>query len=108
MEDFIEFKKKSDDLVSRVFHTQKTMIVRKAFEEFLNVDPNIVAEYLAKFLDFYLKKQNQDEQLLNEIVTNVLSLFKLCSARDIFEEFYMRGLSRRLLLKKSASQDSER
>lgn len=35
-------------------------------------------------------------------------LFRLCKAKDIFEEFYARGLSRRLLLKKSASQDSER
>lgn len=38
----------------------------------------------------------------------VLGLFKLCNAKDVFEEFYMRGLSRRLLLKKSASSDSER
>jgi len=35
-------------------------------------------------------------------------LFKLVNAKDVFEEFYMRGLSRRLLLKKSASTDSEK
>ena len=32
----------------------------------------------------------------------------MCQAKDVFEEFYMRGLSRRLLLKKSASTDSEK
>ena len=37
-----------------------------------------------------------------------MNLFKLCNAKDVFEEFYMRGLSRRLLLKKSASADSEK
>jgi hypothetical protein len=61
MEDFIEFKKKSDDLVQRVFNDPKNRIVGKAFENFLNIDPNIVAEYLAKFLDFHLKKQSQDD-----------------------------------------------
>jgi cullin-4 len=35
-------------------------------------------------------------------------LFKLCNAKDIFEEFYSRGLSRRLLLKKVSSYESER
>ena len=46
--------------------------------------------------------------MLNEIVKEVLGLFKLTNAKDVFEEFYMRGLSRRLLLKKSASSDSEK
>ena len=108
MEDFIELKKKSDELVARVFKDPKIKIVKDAFLKFLNIDSNIVAEYLAKFLDFNLKKQSQDESQLNEVVSNVLDLFKLCNSKDVFEEFYTRGLSRRLLLKKSASYDSER
>lgn len=38
----------------------------------------------------------------------MLILFKITRAKDIFEEFYQRGLCRRLLLKKSASYDSEK
>ncbi len=38
----------------------------------------------------------------------MLGLFKVTNAKDVFEEFYMRGLSRRLLLKKSSSSDSEK
>jgi hypothetical protein len=68
MEDFIEFKKRSDDLVRSVFHDPKNKIVKDAFTRFLNIDSNIVAEYLAKFLDFHLKKASQDEQQLAEIV----------------------------------------
>ena len=45
---------------------------------------------------------------MSRLVLDVLTLFKLCNAKDIFEEFYMRGLSRRLLLKKSSSFESER
>mmetsp|Transcript_18371 Transcript_18371/g.13238 ORF Transcript_18371/g.13238 Transcript_18371/m.13238 type:complete len:96 (-) Transcript_18371:1160-1447(-) len=61
IEDFIEFKKSADELVERVF-TEKEILpmfkaaVKEAFESFLNIDPGIVAEYLAKFIDFNLKK----------------------------------------------------
>lgn len=84
--------------------------VQDAFNDFLNIEPNIVAEFLAKFLDFHLKKTSgagiNDEALIN-IIDEVLILFRIVKAKDIFEEFYQRGLSRRLLLKKSASYDSE-
>jgi hypothetical protein len=62
MEDFIDVHRKSTELVQRVFNDQKNKIVKDAFEKFLNIDPNIVAEYLAKFLDFHLKKTSQDEE----------------------------------------------
>ena len=38
----------------------------------------------------------------------MIQIFKVVNAKDVFEEFYMRGLSRRLLLKKSASQEQEK
>jgi cullin-4 len=86
--------------------------VDDGFSDFLNIEPNIVAEFLAKFLDFHLKKVSgqvgiTDEEL-KKIIDEVLILFKIVKAKDIFEEFYQRGLSRRLLLKKSASYDSEK
>ncbi len=56
MEDFIELQRKSSELVQSVFSDLKNKIVREAFLKFLNIDPNIIAEYLAKFLDFHLKK----------------------------------------------------
>jgi cullin-4 len=71
-----------------------------------------VAEFLAKFLDFHMKKAGgqagiSDENLI-KIIDEVLILFRIVNAKDIFEEFYQRGLCRRLLLKKSASYDSEK
>ena len=56
MEDFIELQRKSSELVQSVFIDLKNKIVREAFLKVLNIDPNISAEYLAKFLDFHLKK----------------------------------------------------
>ena len=88
--------------------------VRSAFEKFLNIDPNIIAEYLAKFLDFYLKKNtgsanaNMNDDKLEKLTSDTIILFKYVNAKDVFEEFYLRGLARRLLLKKSASTESEK
>ena len=65
----------------------------------------MVAEYLAKWLDYNLRQI--DERALGT-VDEVISLLKLVKARDVFEEFYTRGLTRRLLLKKVASLDVEK
>ena len=45
----------------RVFQTKQIQdeflkVVDRAFARFLNIEPNIVAEYLAKFLDMHMKK----------------------------------------------------
>ena len=56
IEDFIQLRVNSEDLVKRVFGATENKIVRLAFEKILNVDSNIIAEYLAKFLDLHLKK----------------------------------------------------
>lgn len=118
IEDFVEFRQKSVGLVKAVFQNEQlqtlflTKAVNEGFSDFLNIEPNIVAEFLAKFLDFHLKKVSgqvgiSDEELI-KVIDEVLILFRIVKAKDIFEEFYQRGLSRRLLLKKSASYDSEK
>jgi hypothetical protein len=56
IEDFIQLRLNSEDLVKRVFGATENKIVRLAFEKILNVDSNIIAEYLAKYLDLHLKK----------------------------------------------------
>ena len=48
------------------------------------------------------------DEKLEKTLVDVIGLFKATNAKDVFEEFYMRGLARRLLLKKSASTDGER
>jgi len=88
--------------------------VRNAFEQFMNIDPNVIAEYLAKFLDFYLKKNTgssnatMNDEKMEKLVMDTIEIFKFVNAKDVFEEFYLRGLARRLLLKKSASSEAEK
>ena len=45
---------------------------------------------------------------MDQLVEEVILLFRAVKSKDVFEEFYQRGLCRRLLLKKSASLEAER
>lgn len=45
---------------------------------------------------------------MDHCLDQVLVLFRYTQGKDIFEEFYKRDLSKRLLLSKSASVDTER
>jgi type IV secretory pathway ATPase VirB11/archaellum biosynthesis ATPase len=63
VEDILEFKRKSEELIQRVFIEKENQDfvksgIKEAFEYFLNMNPNETAEYLAKFLDFHLKKSS--------------------------------------------------
>ena len=116
-EDLLDFKRRTEDLIAKVFPLREDSDpfkfgVKEAFECFLNLDPNMIAEYLAKFLDLHLKKSSgqvgiTDDKLEN-LIKEVIQLFRYVKAKDVFEEFYSRGLCRRLLLKKSASLEAEK
>ncbi|CDW79762.1 cullin 4 [Stylonychia lemnae] len=117
VEDILEFKKKSETLVQKAFPSKEDsdlfkQSLKEAFEYFLNIDSNQISEYLAKFLDIHLRKSSgqtgiNDEQL-ETIIKEVIQVFRYVKSKDVFEEFYSRGLCRRLLLKKSASYEAEK
>ena len=71
-----------------------------------------MSEQLAKFLDFHLKKSSGtaglSDTMLEELISDVIQIFRYVKTKDMFEEFYQRGLCRRLLLKKSASYEAEK
>ena len=63
VEDLLEFKKKSEALMQRVFSDKESIemfknTVKEAFDYFLNIDSNKTSEFLAKFLDYHLKKSS--------------------------------------------------
>ena len=69
------------------------------------MNANLMAEFLAKFLDLHLKKTSTlgTDEALEDLTNSVLHVFRFVKSKDVFEEFYARSLCRRLLLKKSAS-----
>lgn len=63
IENILEYKKRSEEIINRVFPLKEDSDpfkfgIKEAFEFFLNINPNQIAEYLAKFLDLHLKKSS--------------------------------------------------
>lgn len=119
IQNFIDYKLAAEELILRVFteKAQQTEMhnfcIKKGFQKFLNVDSSVMAEYLAKFLDFHLKRTSKstvgmNDEDLESKVRETIYIFKLIESKDVFETFYMRALSRRLLLQKSASFEAEK
>ena len=52
VEDILEFKKRQEDLLTKVFidkedHNQFKLVIKESFEHFLNLSSNFMAEFLA-------------------------------------------------------------
>ncbi|EFA78583.1 cullin B [Heterostelium album PN500] len=68
-------------------------------------------ELLAKYCDLILKKVNKqaaEEVELEEKLNQIIILFKYVDDKDVFQKFYSKMLSRRLINGTSVSDDSER
>jgi len=48
-----------------------------------------------------------DEEM-ESIIQDTLTIFKFSHAKDVFQAFYLKGLSTRLLHKRSLSNDAEK
>jgi cullin 4 len=84
--------------------------INYAFESFVNARENKPAELIAKFLDGILRTGNKalSEEELERTLDCVLTLFRFIDSKDVFEAFYKKDLSKRLLHDKSASHDLEK
>lgn len=89
IDEVLVFKRSQEALLREVFPGREDFekfkpCVREALEGFLNKNPNQTAEFLAKYLDYSLKKENN----LDELVEEVVQLFRVVKSKDVFEEFY--------------------
>lgn len=92
--------------------------MKAAFKEIVNKN-NRVPEYLSLFVDSKLKKDaaggaapgkeivHLDTQY-DEILDKVISIFRYISDRDLFEKYYKRHLSVRLLQNKIQNDEAEK
>eukprot|EP00873_Tetraselmis_striata_P009147 jgi/Tetstr1/429411/TSEL_019321.t1 len=105
-------KRRLDDALSASFAKNEAFAntMKDAFEQFINQRHNKPAELIAKFLDSKLRTGNKgiSEEELEGTLDNALVLFRYIQGKDVFEAFYKKDLSRRLLLGRSASIDAEK
>eukprot|EP00070_Physeter_catodon_P036430 XP_028343324.1 cullin-4-like [Physeter catodon] len=87
--------------------------LQEAWEKFLNQDMELmkqVTHALAKYCDFLLRRSSMGfsaEEVEREML-KVMVIFRYLQGKDYFEEFYRSDLCKRLLMRRSANEDSER
>ncbi|KAL6068140.1 Cullin 1 [Balamuthia mandrillaris] len=66
-------------------------------------------ELLARFTDGLLKKsaKNPEEQAMEQLLNDVMTVFKYIEDKDVFQTFYSKNLAKRLIHGASASEDLE-
>uniref|UniRef100_A0A7E4VRF6 CULLIN_2 domain-containing protein n=1 Tax=Panagrellus redivivus TaxID=6233 RepID=A0A7E4VRF6_PANRE len=110
--DLLETKAKLDRLVVQCFEKNPMFLEaqKDAFAYFINLKKDKPAELIAKFMDLKMKNVNKTlpEAELDQLMDQVIMLFRFISGKDVFEAFYKRDLSKRLLLGRCASVDAEK
>ncbi|KAJ5564254.1 hypothetical protein N7513_000496 [Penicillium frequentans] len=83
--------------------------IMASFSDFINMNPRS-SEYLSLFFDENLKKgiKGKTESEVDALLDNGITMLRYIKDKDLFETYYKKHLSRRLLMKRSASMDAER
>lgn len=127
VEDVLRFQDKLWAMLKDSFYNDdgfKTSL-KSSFEHFLNLKAHSAAEKIARFVDKKLRTGGISTSSssstspgnnsavagpvdVDQCLDQVMKLFKHLQEKDLFEAFYKKHLSKRLLLGKSASYELER
>jgi len=112
VEQLLQFKERLDRILNGAFAANEQFghSLKEAFETFINSRQNRAAELVARFIDAKLRSGNKgtSDEELEETLDKTMTLFRYIDGKDMFEAFYKKDLSKRLLLDKSASVDAEK
>uniref|UniRef100_A0A1D1Z844 Cullin-1 n=1 Tax=Anthurium amnicola TaxID=1678845 RepID=A0A1D1Z844_9ARAE len=113
----LEVHRKYNDMVTTAFRGEAGFVASldKACREFVNRN-NVCKsstskspELLARFCDSLLRKsaKNPEEGDLEDVLNNIMTVFKYVEDKDVFQKFYSKMLAKRLVNGTSASEDAE-
>jgi len=112
VQELLQFKERLDKVLTSAFSANEQFghSLKEAFETFINGRQNRAAELVARFIDSKLRSGNKgtSDEELEEVLDKTMTLFRYIDGNDMFEAFYKKDLSKRLLLDKSASVDAEK
>lgn len=113
VEDVLVLKDKFDAIWKNAFkedqHIQACMT--RAFSDFINsVTFPRASEYISLFIDENMKKglKGKTESEIDEVLDKAITLLRYLTDKDLFERYYKKHLSRRLLMNKSVSNEVEK
>ena len=111
VEEILQLKAKYDRFWEQAFRKDPVMekCLEISFQDFINANPRS-SEHLSLFLDENLKKgvKGKTDAEIDSLLDKGIVLLQYISDKDLFETYYKKHLSKRLLMKKSASMDIER
>ena len=111
VDDVLSLKTKFDIIWQEAFKKDQGMegAIMNSFSEFVNSNTRS-SEYLSLFFDENLKKgiKGKTESEVDSLLDNGITLLRYVKDKDLFETYYKKHLSRRLLMKRSVSMDAER
>ncbi|KAG5300032.1 Cullin [Histoplasma capsulatum G186AR] len=109
--DVLQLKAVFDKVWEQAFMRDQAMqtSITTSFADFINVNSRS-SEYLSLFFDENLKKgiRGKTEEEIDTLLENGITLLRYIRDKDCFESYYKKHLSRRLLMKRSASTEAER
>lgn len=110
----LDLRQKFDNFCKHAFENnnvfQKTL--KDGFESFINLNTTCAA-YLAQYVDDMMRgsavrSKSLSEEEFDHGLDQVILLFRYIQDKDIFEEYYKRHLSKRLLTSRSISDEAEK
>ena len=111
VDEVLILKDKYDRIWTVAFEGDKGMntALSRAFSRFIN-EFTRSPEYMSLFIDENLKKglKGKTEEEVDQVLDKAITLFRYIADKDIFERYYKKHLSRRLLMGRSVSHDVEK
>lgn len=108
----LKFKTMWFEILNNSFKGNKTFLnsLKIAFDYFINIRENVPAELIAKYIDRKMRigARGSTDKELQKKLDELIFLFRYIHAKDVFSAFYRKELSKRLLLGKSASIETEK
>lgn len=111
--DVLELKDKFDAILERAFQkdTGVAAALTRSFSDFINSAAfTRASEFISLFIDDNMKKGIKDktEAEIDQVLLKAITLVRYVQNKDMFEGYYKKHLTKRLLQKKSLSMDVEK
>ena len=111
VDDVLTLKGKYDNVLEKSFQRDQGLetSLSRSFTDFINAFERS-SEYLSLFFDENMKKgiKGKTENEVDILLDKGITLLRYIQDKDMFERYYKKHLSRRLLMKRSVSMDAER
>lgn len=111
VDDILELKEKFDNVLALAFKSDQGLqtAFTRSFTDFINAFIRS-SEYLSLFFDENMKKgiKGKTENEVDALLDKGITLLRYIRDKDLFERYYKKHLSKRLLMKRSISMDAER